>query len=33
MVKVWMATDTGRKAMAHAPGAVEALFVKGTEPR
>ena len=32
MVKVWMATDTGRKARARAPGAVEALFVRGTEP-
>jgi len=33
VVKVWMAPNTGRRTAANAPGAVEALFIKGTEPK
>jgi len=32
-VKVWMSPETGRRTAANAPGAVEALFIKGTEPK
>ena len=32
VVKAWMDPSTGKKTAANAPGAVEALFVRGTEP-